>query len=401
MKIFVSAYACEPGLGSEIGVGWHWVQQMARNHTLWVLTRASNRARIEAWYAGHPDAPKIEFVYFDLPPWARRWKKGLRGVRIYYNLWTRLSNKLVRRTMEANEIKVFHHLTYGNALWPVSRYGSRQTMVWGPIGGLETIPTAYTDHYSLRERLREAVRRMAVAVTRRSPGFIARCRRADVILCKTAVTRHRIPADYRSKAVMMTDVAPDSSLTSTPPPLPGGAPRFIAVGRLDAWRGFDIAIEAFARAALPGATLTIVGKGPDAERLEALVEELGVADKVTFAGSVSMERYRELMGESSVVVNPALKEGAVTVAFDAMAMGRPLIAVDTTGYTRYFHSSYSVVLPLGRREVLIADMASAMRRLADSDTRAAMGREAIRAAAKYTWDTHGDEINKIFNDLCH
>ena len=25
LKIFVSAYACEPGLGSEIGVGWHWV----------------------------------------------------------------------------------------------------------------------------------------------------------------------------------------------------------------------------------------------------------------------------------------------------------------------------------------------------------------------------------------
>ena len=28
LKIFVSAYACEPNLGSEIGVGWHWVLEM-------------------------------------------------------------------------------------------------------------------------------------------------------------------------------------------------------------------------------------------------------------------------------------------------------------------------------------------------------------------------------------
>ncbi len=400
MKIFVSAYACEPGLGSEIGVGWHWVLEMARRNRLWVLTRTSNRARIEAWYAEHPEAPHIEFVYFDLPQWARRWKKGLRGVRTYYNLWIRLSDSLVRRTMQQNDIRLFHHITYGNAMWPVSRSGSRHTMVWGPIGGLETIPAAYTRYYSWRERLRESVRRVAVALTRLSPGFRRRCHRADVILCKTEVTRQSIPARYRDKAVMMTDVAPDSSASGVAAPLPEGAPRFIAVGRLDAWRGFDIAIEAFARASLPGATLTIVGKGPDAGRLKALAADLDVADKVVFTGGVSMERYYELMGESSVVVNPALKEGAVTVAFDAMAMGRPLIAVDTTGYTRYFHSSYSVVLPLGRRDVLIADMAAAMRRMADPAVRAAMGREAAKAATEYSWTTHGEEINKIFSGLC-
>lgn len=30
LKIFVSAYACEPDLGSEIGVGWHWVLEMSK-----------------------------------------------------------------------------------------------------------------------------------------------------------------------------------------------------------------------------------------------------------------------------------------------------------------------------------------------------------------------------------
>ncbi len=36
LKIFVSAYACEPNLGSEIGVGWNWVLQMSKYFELYV-----------------------------------------------------------------------------------------------------------------------------------------------------------------------------------------------------------------------------------------------------------------------------------------------------------------------------------------------------------------------------
>lgn len=46
-KIFVSAYACEPYKGSEVGVGWNWVLQMSRQFELWVLTRSNNREPIE------------------------------------------------------------------------------------------------------------------------------------------------------------------------------------------------------------------------------------------------------------------------------------------------------------------------------------------------------------------
>ena len=46
-KVFVSAYACEPGLGSEIGVGWHWVLEMSKYFELWVqIGRASCRERV-------------------------------------------------------------------------------------------------------------------------------------------------------------------------------------------------------------------------------------------------------------------------------------------------------------------------------------------------------------------
>jgi len=47
MKVLVSAYACEPHKGSEPGVGWNWVKQIARFHEVWVITRANNKEKIE------------------------------------------------------------------------------------------------------------------------------------------------------------------------------------------------------------------------------------------------------------------------------------------------------------------------------------------------------------------
>jgi hypothetical protein len=54
IKILMSAYACEPGKGSEPGVGWRWaIETAALNHEVWVITRTNNKAAITAGVAQH------------------------------------------------------------------------------------------------------------------------------------------------------------------------------------------------------------------------------------------------------------------------------------------------------------------------------------------------------------
>ena len=398
LKIFVSAYACEPGLGSEIGVGWHWVLEMSKHFELWVLTRESNRGTIEPWIAAHPEFGGIHFLYFDLPKWARFWKKGMRGVRTYYNIWQYCTNSIVKRTMRENDIKVFHHLTYGNVLWKVSSYGQKQFFVWGPVGGLETISAEYSNHYARKSRLIEWVRRAAVKMLPLNFGFKKRCKNVDLMLCKTEITRDLVPAKYRNKTVLFTDVAVEkqSAITGTNSKS-GDKVEFITVGRLDAWRGFDLVIESFARTAKEHQNihLTIVGKGADKERLQQLAKALNVREKITFAGKVSMEEYYRLLAAADVVVNASLKEGAVTVSFDTMAMGKPLICLDTTGYTRYFSNDYAVVIPRTGREEVITNLAAAMTRMTDASERTAIGEKAKNAGAQFTWEARGEEFKEL------
>ena len=402
VKIFVSAYACEPGLGSEIGVGWHWVLEMSKHFELWVLTRESNCPTIEPWIAAHPEFSGIHFLYFDLPKWARFWKKGLRGVRTYYNIWQACTNRIVKRTMRKNDIKIFHHLTYGNVLWKVSSYGRKQFFVWGPVGGLETIPAEYSTHYAGKSRMIEWVRRAVVKMLPLNIGFKKRCKNADLMLCKTEITRDLIPAKDRERAVLFTDVAVEENPTAITKSTNGkdnDIVEFITVGRLDAWRGFDLVIESFARVAKTNRNLhlSIVGKGADKQRLKGIAESLGVQEQVTFTGNVPMDEYYRLIAASDVVVNASLKEGAVTVSFNSMAMGKPLICLDTTGYTRYFSNEYAVVIPRTGREEVINNLAAAMERMTNTDERKTIGEKAKNVGAQFTWEARGKEYKELLN----
>ena len=415
-KIFVSAYACEPGLGSEIGVGWHWVLEMSRYFELWVLTRESNRRTIEPWIAEHPEYAKIHFVYFDLPQWARRWKRGMRGVRIYYMLWQWLSDGVVKRTMQENGIDTYHLLTYGNAMWPASRYGMKQRFVWGPVSAGVMLPKFLTKHFSWKSRLKEVAQRVMRWLLPMNVGFRRRCKHADLILCKTDDTIQCVPEKWRGKCVQMTDVAVerrDVESYLTPKRYDDTKINYVAAGTLVGWRTFDVLLEAWAQCTMHnaqctmhnffttgtktvGSQLTIVGDGPERGRLERLVDELGVRDSVRFVGQVDMESYYSYIAQADVVVNPCFREGAVTVSFDSMAMGKPLVCFDTGGYTHYFKPEYSRVIGgVKSREEAVERLAQAMVELADRELIARMGAEAKRNSEMYDWEHKGIDIKEL------
>ena len=396
-KIMVSAYACEPNKGSEPGVGWNWVLQMSKYYELWVLTRTSNKKNIEQYFGDNSLKCSINFVYFDLPKWMCFWKKGMRGVRTYYTLWQFFANKIIKKIMTQNDIHIFHHLTYGNSLWNVSSYGQSQIFIYGPTGGVDTIPRDFSCRFSIRNRLIECIRRFVVALLPVNIGFIRRCKNANIILCKTDYMINAIPKEYQKKAIHFTDVAVETApyklnVTSKQ----NDIVEFIIVGKLDAWRGFDIAIESVANIQKKHQNfhLTIIGEGSDFARLEKLVHKLNVENYVSFVGTVGYNEYHNIISGCDVVLNPALKEGAVTVAFDAMRYGKPLICIDTEGYTKYFNNITSVVKRTSYQQT-VNQFTLEMEKMFDPLIRERTGTLLHEKGLEYNWDVKGQQIYQL------
>ena len=63
-KILVSAYGCEPFRGSEAGVGWNWILQMAQENKLYVIARANDQKKIET-YLPKKIENNVTFFYYD------------------------------------------------------------------------------------------------------------------------------------------------------------------------------------------------------------------------------------------------------------------------------------------------------------------------------------------------
>jgi len=137
----------------------------------------------------------------------------------------------------------------------------------------------------------------------------------------------RFPAVAGRLQVISNGVA--VSPAAPPPPWsPGdGALRLSLVARLEPRKAVDRALRALAR--VPGARLDIVGDGPLRAELEALARALGVAARVRFWGYRSDPET--IVAASDAVVCSSRTEGLPLGLLEAMALGRPAVAVPVGG----------------------------------------------------------------------
>ena len=345
MKVLISAYACEPERGSEPGCGWTWSRAAARSHDVWVLTRANNRPRIERALAAAP-APRLRFVYLDLPRWTRFWKRGHVGVRLYYTLWQIAAVRTARRLHRAHRFDVVHHLTFANMWLPALAWMTRAPFVLGPVAGGQRVPRPLYPLLGVRAAMSELVLLVLRALNRANPLVRIGWSSAVVILANNEETVRALPRRHRDKTALRPNAAVEHATPLRRPPSPNGDLVVLYAGRLNRFKGVSIVIDALRM--LPAWRVVIAGDGPDRRRLERLARRNGVDGRVTFTGWLTQERLWEQIAAARAVVVPSLKEGASFVAVEAQSLGVPVVAFDLGGpaaLARMAGSRFELVRP--------------------------------------------------------
>jgi len=172
------------------------------------------------------------------------------------------------------------------------------------------------------------------------------------------------------------------------------------VGRLVPQKGLDTLLQALARQRGAKWRLTIVGDGPERERLEALASDLRLAARVRWTGGLPAEQVASLWPDLDVLVQPSLalrdwREANGQILMEAMANEVAVLGTDS-GVIPELIGDAGLVVPAGDAEGLGA----ALEKLSDTATRRVLAQAArARALRLYSDDAIAERTLEFWRQV--
>ena len=260
--------------------------------------------------------------------------EDVRGIRVHRCIRSSKRGPLFAPTFVASAVRALGRLRPAydlvhthQALWEAVAAGVARSGGW--LRGAPTVvQPASSGHYGEAQELTRTrgagvLRRLAL----RSDAFVAIS--ADIEREWRALG---VPGDRMTRIASGVDsrhFAPgpvDEAFAADWPP----GPRVVFTGRLHPQKNLGVLIDAWPEVTrATGASLVLVGHGPERGRLEEQARRLGVADRVRFVGAVA--DVADALRAADVFVLPSVAEGMSTSLLEAMSTGLACVASDIGG----------------------------------------------------------------------
>jgi glycosyltransferase involved in cell wall biosynthesis len=176
-------------------------------------------------------------------------------------------------------------------------------------------------------------------------------------------------------------------------------PVFLSNRNFEAHYNVSCSLRAFAaiQAQVPGATLIVVGDGPQRDELKALAASLGLR-AVTFAGQVPPEQMPALYDEADIYLNSSELDNMPTSIIEAFAAGLVVVTTDAGGIPFIVrHGDNGRMVARGDAAAMAVEACAL---LADSDSALAMARRARdECETRYVWPAVRTQWEELYREV--
>lgn len=400
MRVLLLAYDCNPEWPSLPVVGYNAARAIADHASVTLATHVRNRKNIEKVGLGPGRVVYIDNEYIARPMYklAKKLRGGTSvgwttGIAMQYVPYLAFEREVLKRfgaELKAGEFDIVHRVTPMSPTLasPMAKWSKRVPFVIGPLNGGLRWPADFSPERRREKEWLSYVR----GLYRVLPYLGSTYKRSAAILAAFRHTIDDLPADCRDRVVHFPEVGIDPSRFTAPPRVakqPGEPLTFLYAGRLVPYKCPDVVVRAMAsRPELAPHRLVVVGDGPERPKLEQIIREERLEDRVVLTGRKPQHEVAQHMREADVFVFPSIRELGAGVVVEAMACGLPCVVVDYGGPGELIDSGNGVKVMLASKDQLVRSVGDQLVALASDPSRCVtLGRQARQdALSLYSWD---------------
>jgi len=413
LKVLAIAFACNPAVGSEYGVGWGWVRAIAARHDVTVITADFNSRDIdrtlEANEVGTPN--NLRFVYVRNRPWHYRpegmWLRieaslAKPVMNLAYRDWLGYAFTEAKREIKQNDYDLVHLITYVAWRLPGPFYRLGIPFVWGPIGGLKNTSWRLLPALGFRgaiyygaRNLINSLQLMTLQEPRRAMSAAGKG-----LIAATSEIQEALWNRFKVRSRVICEVGPPDFVIVTPKRREEMLPLHIC------WSGTHLPGKALhlllrAAASLPkdiDYRIEILGDGPCNREWRMLATRLNIGDRCHWYGWLPRSQSLAVMKDSHVFVITSLKDLTSTVAVEAVSLGLPVVCLDHCGFADLITAQCGIKIYPGSVSKIISALADALTALyRDEALRQRLAEGAISRSHDYSWQRKMDSLDEIYN----
>lgn len=404
-RVVIVAENASAKFGGEAILPVHYFRLLrSRGYEAWLVTHGRTRDELEEAFPRDRDR-----MYFVPDDRVHRvlWRLGsvlphsinLVTFTALSHLYTALlARRIVRRVIAEQKANLVHQPIPVSPREPSVMHGLGVPVVIGPMNGNMDWPKGFDHHDSWVTHVALAFVRLFASLFQ---VLIPGKRRAAALLVANERTRDALPGSLRKRVVTFPENGVDLRVWRPEPPKHDvhQVAKFVFLGRLEVFKGVDYALRALAIARQrANIMLEIVGDGEMRPRIEALIDELKLRDRVNMAGWMTQAEAADRLAEADVMVMPSLRDCGGAVVLEAMASALPVISTAWGGPLDYLDHTCGVLVPPTDPDGFVRGLADAMVRMAtDPKLRDQMGQAGRRRVlAEFDWERKIDYMLKVY-----
>ena len=338
MKILINAYACSPGMGSEPGMAWNWVSNLAKFCELYIITEGEFREKIEAVVSTLEHGKNMHFYYNQVSEEIRKmcWNQGDWRFYKYYREWQWKTYLMAKEICSKEKIDILHQLNMigfrePGYLWKLSKENG-VPFVWGPVDAKDKFPVTYLDGASIKTKLFMRLKNFLTGIQLRFSGrVLSAARQASVVFSASSNSQRSFKKYMGIDSPLLNETGCYVQKHHVIDKSEKEDFDVLWVGKMDFRKQLALALQTIAAIGNNKFKLHIVGGG-DSAFYQQMAQGLGIANQCVWHGAVSHDEVQSLMQASDVFFFTSVAEGTPHVVLEAIGNNLPVVCFDTCGH---------------------------------------------------------------------